>query len=174
MVEFIKDSNDFGLFLLRSSIGGDDWLGDHDHIKEFDQDLATEGLNFLHLPYVGVIKKTPVFNIQILDFFEGAGVDLTLPEGHWIVNLTGRFGGATETVRNTKDENIENIFMEHLTLTNTPLYLGYRKIGEVWKAFRDDNGATKYYLPGKLLLADTWRNNFQNYINWKIVFRGVW
>lgn len=173
MVEFIKNSTDFGLFILQGSIGGDDWLGDHDHIKEFDQDLGTEGTNFLHLPFVGKIRKTPNFNIQILDFFEGAGVDLTLPEGHWIFSSEGRFGGASETARNDKDAAIEDMFMNHLLL-GTPLYLGYRKVGEIWKKFRDDDGATKYYLKGKLLLGESWREAWQNYIHWKIVFRGVW
>ena len=174
MVELIKNSDDYGLFLLEGDIGGQDWYGDGDQIKDFDQDLATEGLNFLHLPYAGNIKKTPNFNIQILDFFEGAAVDLTLPEGHWIVVATGKYGGTSEADRNTKLGNIENLFMEKLLTSNTPLYLGYRKVGEVWWPFRDDNGATKYYLRGKMLMGEAWRNNFENYIRWKIAFRGIW
>ena len=176
MVNIIEDSDEYGIFLVESVVGAQDWLGGDDHIKKLDYELVTanEGDEALHLPYAGTIKKTPNFNIQILDFFEGAAVDLTLPEGHWIVTAQGRFGGGNETVRNTKEENIENIFMEHLLTSNTPLHFGYRKVGEVWMPFRDDDGATKYYLPGKLLMAETWRNNFENYIRWKIAFRGIW
>jgi len=174
LVEFIKDSDNFGLYIVEGDVGGDDWLTDHDHIKELDYDLATEGEDAIYLPYAGQIKKTPVFNITIIDFFEGAGVDVSLGEGYWIFNIQGRYGGTSEATRTTKMGNLEDLFMEHLRLDGGALYLGYRKVGEVWETFRDDDGATKYYLKGKLLLAESWRDAQHNYYNWKISFRSVW
>lgn len=174
MVEFVKNSTNFGLFICEASIDTDDWLDDHDHIKELDWDLITEGDDAIFLPYSGKIKQTPQFNIQILDFFEGAGVDITLGEGYWMFTLQGKYGGSSEANRNTKMEYLLTLYNSHLRLDNGLLYLGYRKIGEVWEPFIDNTKTIKYYLKGKLLLAEYWRDEKQNYYNWKIVFRGVW
>ena len=172
--EFIKDSDDYGLFILESDIGGDDWLGDHGHIKEFDQVLATEGTNFIHLPYAGKMRKVPNFNKQIIDFFKGQGVDISLGTGHWIYTIEGRYGGTSEANRNDKMKNLELLYMKHINLSQGKLYLGYRMIGEVWHPHIDPNDAVKYYLPGTMLIGEYWRDAIHNYYNWRVAFRGVW
>jgi hypothetical protein len=174
LVEFIKDSPDYGIFIVESSVGGDDWLTDHDHIKELDQALATSGSNFLHLPYAGKLKHSSNFTSTVIDFFEGAGVDVSLGEGYWGFTVEGRYGGTSEADRNGKLEDILTMYNGHLLFANGALYLGYRKIGEVWEPFVNSNNTIKYYLKGKLLSAEAWRDAGQNYINWKITFRGVW
>ena len=174
MVEYIKNSNNYGLYIVESSVGGQDWLDEDDHIKELDGDLINEGSTGIFLPYASRAKATPNFNIQIIDFFEGAAVDISLGEGHWLFNTQGRYGGTSEADRNTKMENLELLFNKHLSLTGGKLYLGLRKVGEVWKSFIDANQTAKPYLAGKLLLAEDWREANRNYENWKVVFRGVW
>ena len=174
MVKFVKNSDNYGLYIVESSVGGDDWLDDHDHIKELDGDLITEGSDGIQLPYVSRDKNTPNFNIQIIDFFEGAAVDISLGEGHWLWTGQGRFGGASEAARNTKMGNLSLLFNKHLSLTGGKLYLGVRKVGEVWEPHINASQAIKPYLAGKLLLADHWREANKNYENWKVVFRGVW
>jgi hypothetical protein len=174
LVEFVKNSTNYGLFIVEASIDTDDWLNDHDHIKELDWDLVTEGSDGIYLPYAGQIRQTPNFNINIIDFFQGAGIDVTLGEGYWLFTIQGRYGGTSEANRTTKMENLISLFTDHLRLDQGLLYLGYRKIGEVWEPFKDDNGNTKYYLKGKMLNAEYWRANDQNYYQWKIAHRGVW
>jgi len=175
MVSYIKNSTNYGLFILESdSVNNDDWKTDHDHIKEADWDLYTEGTEGIHLPYVTRIEKIPNFNINIIDFFKGQGVDINLGEGHWTYLVEGRFGGTSETNRTAKMANLELLFMKHLQLGNTPLHLGVRKIGEVWEPFINNSETIKYYLPGKIIYPGYRRNNIQQYYEWKVVFRGVW
>lgn len=155
-------------------MGGDAWLADHDHIKELDGDLITEGSNGIFLPYSGQIDDTPNFSSTIIDFFEGAAVDVSLGEGHWLFTVQGRYGGTSEANRTTKMGNFKLFLNKHLNFAHGALYLGYRKRGEVWEEFPNNNQVKKYYLKGKLLLAKPWRTDKQNYYNWKVAFRGVW
>lgn len=174
MVEFIKNSGDYGIFILEGDVGGDDWLGDHDHIKEFDQELATPGTNFIHLPYTSRIRQSPEFIFDIIDFFNGEAADTSLGEGHWLFVSEGRFGGVDEDQRNSKMKHLIKLYMKHLKSSDEFLYLGNRKIGEVWEPFINASESTKYYLQGKLIYADYQRSNLANFYNWKVVFRGVW
>jgi len=159
---------------VEASIGGDGWLSDHDHIKELDGDLITEGSDGIHLPYAGPIKKTPNFKTTIIDFFEGAAVDVSLGEGYWLFVVQGRYGGTSEANRTTKMGNLELFYNKHLLFANGALYLGLRKIGEVWEQFTNAAQTKKYYLRGKMLNAESWREPRHNYYNWKIAFRGIW
>jgi len=174
LAEFVKNSTNYGLFIVEASIGGDDWVDDHDHIKELDWALITEGSDAIFLPYAGKIRKTPNFKTTIIDFFEGAAVDVSLGEGYWAFTLEGRYGGTSEQDRTSKMGNLELLFNKHLLFANGALYLGYRKIGEVWEEFTDANQTKKYYLKGKMLLAESWRDAVHNYYHWKVAFRGVW
>lgn len=173
MVEFIKNSDDYGLFILEGDIGGDDWITDHDHIKEFDQDLATSGTNFIFLPYSVRIKQSPEFIIDIIDFFMGEGADVSLGEGHFLFTVEGRYGGSSEQNRTDRMQNLLLLYANHLKYSTNPLYIGYRKKGEVWEPFMNATPAVKYHLKGKLIYADYQRSNIANFYNWKIVFRGV-
>ena len=174
MVEFINNSDDYGIFIVEAVVGGDDWLGDHDHIKELDLELITSGGDGIYLPFAGKLRHASNFKSQIIDFFEGAAVDITLGEGYWAFMAEGKYGGSNEADRNSKLEDIKTLYNSHLLMTNGPLYLGYRKIGEVWGPFVNSSQTIKYYCQGKLLMAEAWREAFQNYISWKIAFRGVW
>ncbi|KKM48231.1 hypothetical protein LCGC14_1557860 [marine sediment metagenome] len=174
MVEFIKNSTNYGLFILESDgVNNDDWETDHSHIKEADWDLYTEGTEGIFLPFAGSIKHTPAFNIDVMDFFMGAGVDVSLGEGHDLFMVNGRFGGASETIRNTKMENLLLLYFKHLKLDTEVLYLGYRKRGEIWEPFIDITPAVVYFLKGKLINASYERAEDELYYNWKVVFRGV-
>jgi len=175
LASFIKNSTNYGLFILESDgVNNDDWKGDHDHIKEADWDLYTEGTEGIFLPYAGDIKHKPNFTIDIIDFFMGAGVDISLGEGHDIFIINGRFGGASETVRNTKMANLLLLYMKHITQADEILYLGYRKKGEIWEPFINATPAIVYYLQGKLINASYERSEDELYYNWQVVFRGVW
>ena len=174
MVSYIKNSTNYGLFILESDgVSNDDWEGDHSHIKEADWDLYTEGTESIFLPYSGEIKHRPEFIIDIIDFFMGAGVDISVGEGHDLIIFTGRFGGATETIRNTKMANLLLLFASHLKLDTEVLYLGYRKKGEVWEPFFDTTPSIVYFLKGKLIHASYERSEDELYYNWRVVFRGV-
>ena len=174
MVEFIKNSSNYGLYIVEASIGGDDWLDDHNHIKELDGDLITEGTDGIFLPYVRQIRFTPNYNFNIITFFKGADVNISLGEGYWIWVCDGRFGGTSEATRNTKMGNLTKLMNSHVSLTNNKLYLGYRKIGEVWESFPSETDVKTPYLPGVMLLAEPSRQAQQNFYKWKISFRGIW
>ena len=173
MVEFIKNSDNYGIYIVESSIDTDDWLDDHDHIKELDWDLVTEGTDGLYLPYVSKCDKIPQFTFDIIDFFKGAGADISMGEGHWLYKAEGQYGGSSEATRNTKEEQILKMYNSHL-ISGKILYLGFRKRGEIWKPFVNSSDNIKYYLKGKLLLIPYSRKQQQNYFNWKLTFRGVW
>ncbi|KKM06427.1 hypothetical protein LCGC14_1744120 [marine sediment metagenome] len=175
MVEFIKNSTNYGLFILESeAVNNDDWKTDHDHIKEADWDLYTEGTEGIFLPYAGELKHKPTFVFDIIDFYMGAGVDISVGEGHDLLIVNGRFGGTSESNRNTKMANLILLFMKHLTTADEQLYIGYRKKGEVWEPFINTTPAIVYYLKGKLIDASYERSEDELYYNWRVVFRGVW
>lgn len=175
MVAFIKDSTNYGLFLLESDgVNNDDWKTDHDHIKEADWALYTEGSEGIHLPYITRIEKIPNFYIMILDFFKGQGVNINLGEGHWTYLVEGRFGGTSEATRTAKMGKLELLFMKHLVIGKNLLHIGIRKIGEVWEEFVNANETTKYYMPGQIIYPGYRRSNVQQYYEWRVVFRGVW
>jgi len=175
LVEFIKNSTNYGLFILQSeAVGNDDWKTDHDHIKEADWDLYTEGTEGIFLPFAGNMKHRPEFMFDIIDFFVGTAVDVSTGEGHDLIILSGRFSGASETIRNTKMANLLLLFAKHLKSSDEQLYLGYRKRGEVWEPFINATPAIVYYLQGKLIHASYERSEDELYYNWRIVFRGVW
>ena len=173
MAEFIKNSTNYGLFILEHAAGNDaTWIADGG-IKEADWALYTEGTEGIHLPYAGEIKHKPEFQFDIIDFFMGAGADISLGEGHDLIILNGRFGGATETIRNAKMANLLLLFWKHLKTSDEVLYLGYRKRGEIWEPFINTTPAIVYYLKGKLIDASYERAEDELFYNWKIVFRGV-
>ena len=173
MVSEIKDSTDYGLFILEHAAGNDaTWIGDGG-MKFADMDLYTEGVESIFLPYAGEIIHRPEFSFEILDFFMGEAVDLSLGEGHDLIILEGRFGGATETIRNTKMGDLMLFFYKHFELDTEVVYLGYRKKGEVWETFIDPTPAKVYYLKGKLTNASYTRYEDELFYNWKVVFRGV-
>ena len=173
MVSFIKNSTNYGLFILEHAAGNDNtWIADGG-IKEADWDLYTEGVEGIHLPYAGEIKHTPTFEFDIIDFFMGEGADISMGVGHDLIVLNGRYGGATETIRNTKMANLLLLYMKHLKASTEVLYLGYRKRGEIWEPFVNSTPATVYYLKGKLINASYERAEDELFYNWKIVFRGV-
>ena len=175
MVSFIKNSTNYGLFILESeSVGNDDWETDHSHIKEADWDLYTEGTEGIFLPYAADLKHKPEFTFDIIDFFMGVGVDISIGEGHDLLIVNGRFGGTSESNRNTKMANLLLLYMKHLKTSDEQLYIGYRKKGEVWEPFVNPTPAIVYYLKGKLIDASYERSEDELYYNWKVVFRGVW
>ena len=177
MVEYIKNSDNFGLFICEGDLnydGGTDWFGDDQEMKEIDFDDINEGVNGIHLPYVKQIRLTPNYNFNIITFFKGADVNISLGEGYWIWVCDGRFGGTSEATRNTKMGNLTKLMNSHVSLTNNKLYLGYRKIGEVWEPFPSDVDVKTPYLPGVMLLAEPSRQAQQNFYKWKIAFRGIW
>ena len=177
MVDYIKNTDNFGLYICEGGLnydGGVGWFDAGKEMKEIDFDDIDSGVDGIHLPYSGKMKKTPNFNKQIIDFFKGQGVNISLGEGHWIYTMQGRFGGTSEQNRTDKMEDLELLYMKHVTLTQPKLYLGYRKIGEVWDPHVDPNEVVKYYLPGVMLIGEYWRDAHQNYYNWRVVFRGVW
>lgn len=175
MVSFIKNSTNYGLFILESDgVNNDDWKTDHDHIKEADWDLYTEGVEGIFLPYAGEIKHKPNYIFDVIDFFMGVAVDISIGEGHDIFMVNGRFGGSSETERNTKMANLLLLYKKHLLNTTEVLHIGYRKRGEIWEPFVNDTPAIVYYLPGKLINASYERSEDELFYNWQIVFRGVW
>jgi len=174
LADVIKNSTNYGLYIVEEQVGADAWFDDHDHIKELDWDQGTEGDDKIYLPYSGRLNLTPNFNIQILDFLEGAAVDLTLGEGHWVFTIKGRYGGTSAANRLAKKEALLTLFNDHLLFANGALFLGYRSIGEIWEPFVDASRNIKYYLKGKLLMAEMWKETFNSFYNWKIAFRGVW
>lgn len=174
MVSFIKNSTNYGLFILESdSVNNDDWVTDHDHPKEADWDLYTEGTEGIFLPYAGEMQHVPEFSFDIIDFFKGEAADVSMGEGHDLLILEGQYGGTSETTRNTKMANLLLLYWKHLQSSEEILYLGYRKRGEVWEPFINPTPAIKYYMKGKLIMATYRRSKEQNYYNWKIIFRGV-
>ncbi|KKM91306.1 hypothetical protein LCGC14_1229820 [marine sediment metagenome] len=163
----------YGLFIMESNV--DDWITDHGHPKDADLSLMTgEGTDYIYLPYVNIIRYKPEFNIDILDFFEGAGVDISLAEGHLLFMANGRFGGTSEANRNLKMENLMLLYRKHLKGSDEQLYLGYRKKPEVWEPFVNTARVAVYYLKGKLIDASYERSEDELFYNWKIAFRGVW
>ncbi len=175
MVNSIKTSEFYGLFILESDgATNDDWVSDHGHPKEAIWDWYAEGVDYMFLPYAGEMKHSPEFSMDIMDFFMGQAIDLSLGEGHDIIIFSGRFGGASETIRNTKMENLLLLYAKHLKLDTEVLYLGYRKKGEVWEPFFNATPAIVYYLKGKLIHVSYERGEDELFYNWKIVFRGIW
>lgn len=175
MVSYIKNSTNYGVFILESDgVNNDDFVTDHaGAIKEADWDLYTEGTEGIFLPYAGSMKHKPEFNFDIMDFFMGAGADVSMGEGHDLIIMDGRYGGASETVRNTKMANLLLLYAKHLKASDEVLYFGYRKKGEIWEPFFNTTPAITYYLPGKLIDASYERAEDELYYNWKIVFRGI-
>ena len=185
MVSYIKNSTNYGIFILESDgVNNDDWETDHlkmedpdqllDPIKEADWDLYTEGTEGIFLPYAGEMKHSPEFSMDIMDFFMGQAVDLSQGIGHDLIIFNGRFGGTSETIRNTKMANLLLLYTKHLKGLDEQLYLGYRKKGEVWEPFINATPAIVYYLKGKLIHASYERAEDELYYNWKIAFRGIW
>jgi hypothetical protein len=173
LVSEIKDSVNYGLFIIEHAAGNDaTWIGDGG-MKFADWDLYTEGTEGIFLPFVNDIKHQPEFSFDIIDFFMGAGADISLGEGHDLIILTGRFGGANEAARNLKMANLLLLYANHLKTGTEPLYLGYRKKGEVWEPFFSIAPAIVYYLKGKLIHASYEREEEELFYNWKVVFRGV-
>lgn len=174
MVSYIKNSTDYGLFLLESEADNDDWLTDHDDMKEADQDSFTEGTDYLFLPYTGRFELLSNFKVNMIDFFDGEGVPIGIGEGHFLWKAEGRYGGTSETTRAAKMGNLMEFFKRHTSTTHDDIYLGYRKIGENWEPFKDNNFATKYYLKGRLQMVNYQRRARDNYYTWKLVFREGW
>lgn len=172
MADIIKNSSNYGLYIVEESPGTDDWLDDHDHIKELDWDEVTAGTDGIFLPYSGEMEVIPEFTMDIMYFFKGQGADMSLGEGKWVFKMKGRFGG-TEAQINAKEIEMLTIYNKHL-VTGTPLYLGYRKHGEIWEPFIDSGDAIKYYLKGKLTLIPYKRRARTRYIEWRVVFQAVW
>lgn len=173
MVSEIKDSSNYGVFILEHAVGNDNtWIVDGG-MKFADMDLYTEGSESIFLPYAGDIRHKPTFTFDLIDFFLGEAVDVSMGEGHDLFMADGRFGGATETIRNTKMANLMLLFWKHLKLSDEALYLGYRKKGEIWEPFVNATPVTVYYLKGKLINASYERAEEELYYNWRIVFRGV-
>ena len=169
----IKDSTNYGLFILEQAAGNDNtWIADGG-MRFADWALYTEGVEGIFLPYAGDIKHVPEFNFDIIDFFMGAGADISMGEGHDLIILTGRYGGATETIRNTKMANLLLLYWKHLKNSTEQLYLGYRKKGEIWEPFVNTTPAIVYYLKGKLIHASYERAEDELFYNWKVVFRGI-
>lgn len=174
MVEFIKNSVNYGLYILDSAI--DDFITAHaGAIKEADWDLYTEGVNGIYLPYSGKIKHAPSFKPDVMDFFKGAGQNMTLGEGHDLFVIEGQYGGTSEANRDLKMANLMLFHKHHLITGTEQIYLGYRKRGENWHPFVNTTPAIVYYLKGNFAAAPTFeRDKRQNYYNWKIAFRGIW
>ena len=173
MVNEIKDTTYYGLFILEHAVGNDNtWIADGG-MKYADWDLYTEGTEGIFLPYISNMKRNPEFSFDIIDFFMGAGADISMGEGHDLIIFEGRYGGASETVRNAKMANLLLLYAKHLKASAEVLYLGYRKKGEIWEPFFDTTPATVYYLKGKLIHASYERAEDELFYNWKIVFRGV-
>ncbi len=177
MVNSIKTSEFYGLFILEHAAGNDNtWIADGG-MEEAIWDWYAEGVDYIFLPYAGEISHKPEFMMDIMDFFMGQAVDLSMGEGHDIFICSGRFGGANEIVRNTKMENLLLLYAKHLKLDTEVLYLGYRKrkVGttEVWEPFFNTTPAIVYYLKGKLIHVSYERAEDELYYNWKIVFRGI-
>jgi len=173
LVNEIKDTTYYGLFILEHAAGNDNtWIGDGG-MKFADWDLYTEGIEGIYLPYAGDLKHKPEFEFDIIDFFMGAGADISLGAGHDLFILNGRFGGASETIRNTKMANLLLLYWKHLKTSDEQLYLGYRKRGEIWEPFINTTPAIVYYLKGKLIHASYERAEDELFYNWKIAFRGV-
>ena len=174
MVNSIKTSSFYGVFILESDLAdNDDWVTHHGHPEEAIWDWYAEGVDYMFLPYAAEMIHRPEFNFEVIDFFLGKGADLSLGEGHDLIIFEGRFGGATETIRNTKMANLMLLFWSHFKLDTNQLYLGYRKKGEVWEAFINPTPAIVYYLKGKLVHASYTRSEDELFYNWKVVFRGV-
>ncbi|KKL17966.1 hypothetical protein LCGC14_2480260, partial [marine sediment metagenome] len=96
MVSYIKNSTNYGLFILEHAAGNDNtWIADGGMKFAVWTDY-TEGTDGIFLPYTGELEHRPEFIIDIIDFFMGAGVDISVGEGHDLIIFTGRFGGATE------------------------------------------------------------------------------
>jgi len=173
LVNEIKDTTYYGLFILEHAVANDNtWIADGG-MKFADWDLYTEGTEGIYLPYAGDIKHKPTFQFDLIDFFLGEGVDVSMGEGHDLFVVNGRFGGATETIRNTKMANLLLLYWKHLKLSDEVLYLGYRKKGEIWEPFVNATPATVYYLKGKLIDASYERSEDELFYNWRVVFRGV-
>jgi len=174
LVNSIKTSSFYGVFILESDLAdNDDWVTHHGHPEEAIWDWYAEGVDYIFLPYAGEISHKPEFMMDIMDFFMGQAVDLSMGEGHDIFICSGRFGGANEIVRNTKMENLLLLYAKHLKLDTEVLYLGYRKKGEVWEPFIDTTPSIVYFLKGKLIHASYKRSEDELYYNWRVVFRGV-
>ena len=176
MVAYIKYSTNYGLFILESEAAtNDDWIADHAGvIKEADWALYTEGTEGIFLPYAGKINHSPDFVMDLVDLMMGEAVDVSLGEGHDLLKIEGRYGGTSESDRNTKMANLLLLFAKHLKSSDNQLYLGYRKIGEIWEPFTNATPAIVYYLKGKLLPPSYDREEGENWYNWKIAFRGAW
>lgn len=173
MVSFIKNSTNYGLFILEHAAANDNtWIGDGG-IKEADWDLYTEGTEGIFLPYAGDIKSKPTFQFDLIDFYLGEAVDISMGEGHDLFIADGRFGGANETERNTKMGNLKLLYWKHLKSSDEVLYLGYRKRAEIWEPFVNATPAIIYYLPGKLIDASYERSEDELFYNWRVAFRGV-
>lgn len=177
MVSEIKDSVYYGLFILEHAAGNDNtWIADGG-MKYADLDLYTEGVESIYLPYAGNIRHEPTFQFDLIDFFLGEAVDVSMGEGHDLFIINGRYGGATETIRTAKMANMQLLYWKHLKLDSEVLYLGYRKkktgAVENWEPFVNATPATVYYLKGKLIKASYERDEDELYYNWRIVFRGV-
>jgi len=174
MVNFIKNTTQYGLYIMESdSVGNDDWVTDHSHMKEADLDLFTEGDEYIYLPNITSLDRSPKFTFDVIDFFNGEGIDTSLAEGHDAIKVTGRFGG-TEQAINNKMENFLKMFHLHLSSSQESVYLGIRKLGEIWEPFIDGGLTVKYYLKGKFTTPKFKRSNIDRSANWEVVFRGVW
>lgn len=176
MVSYIKNSTDYGVFIVEGGIaydGGADWLDGTPHIKEIDWDEVTEGANGIFLPYARRIKNIPNYKFNIITFFK-KGVNISLGDGYWVFQVEGRFGGASEAARNTKMGNLRKLMNGHTSLADGNLYLGYRKPNEIWEFFPDPDDVPTPYIKGVMLSADDMREAQHNYYTWKISFRGVW
>jgi hypothetical protein len=159
---------------MESDAGNDDWVTDHDDMKEADTDQFTEGTDYIYLPYAGRIELLSNFKVEMIDFFDGAAESIGIGEGHFLWKCRGRYGGTSEATRQAKMGNLMEFFKRHAKAIQNDIYLGYRKPGGNWEPFKDDSYGTKYYMKGRIALVNYWRQGRENYYTWKLVFQEGW
>lgn len=175
MASYIKDSSNYGLYIMESdSSNNDDWVSDHDAMKEADLDQFTEGNDYIYLPYAGNLRKISEYKVKVADFFGGQGAKIGIGEGHFIYKVNGRYQGTGESDRDNQEAYIDEFFKRHMDVTGNDIYIGYRKIGENWKQFVDNNYNHKGYCKGVFAKPITERKPFDNYFEWEIIFREAW
>lgn len=174
MASYIKDSDDYGLFILESESANDDWVSDHDSIKEADLDQFTEGEDYIYLPYVTNLQLLSEYEVKVMNFFKGLGEKIGLGSGNFMFKTRGRYQGTSESDREDKEVEIVEFFKRHMDVGGNDLYVGYRKIGGNWKKFVDNNYNRKNYCKGVFSRPKFDRDPFNNFFEWNILFREAW
>lgn len=174
MATIIKNTSNYGIYVMESESGSDDWVSDHDDMKEVDISLFTEGTDCLYLPYTGNLRKISQYKVEMIDFFKGEAESVGIGEGHYVFKLRGRFGGTGESNRQLKMANCEEFFKRHLATGDNDIYLGYRKLNGNWEQFVDNNFNHKGYLKGRIINFDYQRETKQLYYQWELIFQEGW